>query len=69
MIVTSHSDNVLSGISGERRIWSLSDGYIEMPADLLRDPQKCPGAASCAGRGFACLSIASPSQVQALMAF
>ena len=38
MIVTSHSNNVLSGTSGEWRIWSLSDGYIEMPANLLRDP-------------------------------
>ncbi|MFB6415613.1 MULTISPECIES: MBL fold metallo-hydrolase [Bradyrhizobium] len=42
MIVTSHSDNVLCVTSGEWRIWSLSDGYIEMPADLLRDPQNGP---------------------------
>jgi len=42
MIVTSHSNNVLSGTSGGRRVWSLSDGYIEMPADLLRDPQNNP---------------------------
>ena len=42
MIVTSHSDNVLSGTSGRWRLWSLSDGYIEMPADLLRDPQNKP---------------------------
>ncbi|WP_189644303.1 MBL fold metallo-hydrolase [Mesorhizobium sp. M9A.F.Ca.ET.002.03.1.2] len=42
MIVTSHSDNVLSGTSGAWRIWSLSDGYIEMPADLLRDSQNNP---------------------------
>ena len=42
MIVTSHSDNVLSGTSGGWRVWSLSDGYIEMPADLLRDPQNNP---------------------------
>lgn len=42
MIVTSHSDNVLSGTSAAWRVWSLSDGYIEMPADLLRDPQNNP---------------------------
>ncbi|PJG57240.1 MBL fold metallo-hydrolase [Bradyrhizobium forestalis] len=42
MIVTSHSDNVLCGTSGGWRIWSLSDGYVEMPADLLRDPQNSP---------------------------
>ena len=42
MIVTSRSDNVLSGTSGGWRIWSLSDGTLEMPADLLRDPQNNP---------------------------
>lgn len=42
MIVTSHSDNVLCGTSGGWCIWSLSDGYIDMPADLLRDPQNSP---------------------------
>jgi hypothetical protein len=42
MIVTSHSDNVLSGTAGRWRVWSLSDGYIEMPAHLLRDPQNDP---------------------------
>jgi hypothetical protein len=42
MIVTSHSNNVLSGTSGGWRVWSLSDGYIEMPADLLRDPRNKP---------------------------
>ncbi|MGY3037204.1 glyoxylase-like metal-dependent hydrolase (beta-lactamase superfamily II) [Bradyrhizobium sp. USDA 4354] len=42
MIVTSHSDNVLCGSSGGWCIRSLSDGYVEMPADLLRDPQNRP---------------------------
>jgi glyoxylase-like metal-dependent hydrolase (beta-lactamase superfamily II) len=42
MIVTSHSNNVFSGTSGGWRVWSLSDGYIEMPATLLRDPQNKP---------------------------
>ncbi|MER9024735.1 MBL fold metallo-hydrolase [Mesorhizobium sp. M0815] len=42
MIVTSQSSNVLGSTSGRWRVWSLSDGYIEMPADLLRDPQDNP---------------------------
>jgi glyoxylase-like metal-dependent hydrolase (beta-lactamase superfamily II) len=42
MIVTSHSNNVLNGTSGAWRIWSLSDGYLDMPADLLRDPHNNP---------------------------
>jgi glyoxylase-like metal-dependent hydrolase (beta-lactamase superfamily II) len=42
MIVTSHSGNVLSARSGGWRIWSLSDGYLDMPADLLRDPHNNP---------------------------
>ena len=42
MIVTSHSNNVLSGTSGGWRVWSLSDGYLEMPATLLRDTQNNP---------------------------
>jgi glyoxylase-like metal-dependent hydrolase (beta-lactamase superfamily II) len=42
MIVTSHSNKVLGCASGAWRIWSLSDGYIEMPADLLRDPHNNP---------------------------
>jgi glyoxylase-like metal-dependent hydrolase (beta-lactamase superfamily II) len=42
MIVTSRSNNVLAGRSGESRVWSLSDGYLDMPADLLRDPHDKP---------------------------
>jgi glyoxylase-like metal-dependent hydrolase (beta-lactamase superfamily II) len=42
MIVTSSSNTVVSIKSGEWRICALSDGYIEMPADLLRDPRNKP---------------------------
>jgi len=42
MIVTANSNDVLSGTSGAWRVWSLSDGYIDMPADLLRDPHNNP---------------------------
>jgi len=40
--VRSHSNNVLSCTSGAWRVWSLSDGYIEMPASLLRDLHNNP---------------------------
>lgn len=36
MIVTSQSANALSCISGSWKIWSLSDGHVDMSADLLR---------------------------------
>ena len=36
MIVTSRSANALGCISASWKIWSLSDGYVDMPADLLR---------------------------------
>ncbi len=36
MIVTSQSANTLGCVSGSRKIWSLSDGYVDMQADLLR---------------------------------
>ncbi|TPM35041.1 MBL fold metallo-hydrolase [Mesorhizobium sp. B2-3-4] len=42
MIITSRSDNFLGFTTGAWRVWSLSDGYIEMPADLLRDPRNKP---------------------------
>lgn len=38
MIVTSRSTNVLGCASGSCRIWSLSDGYVDMPAALLKEP-------------------------------
>ena len=40
MIVTSRSANTFSCISGAWKICSLSDGHVDMPADLLR---KGPG--------------------------
>lgn len=42
MIVTSHSSNVLNGRSGGWRVWSLSDGYLDMLASLLRDLRNKP---------------------------
>ena len=36
MIVTSKSANALGCTSGSWKIWSLSDGHVDMPADLLR---------------------------------
>lgn len=37
MRVISHTPNVLCCASGVWRVWSLSDGYLDMPASLLRD--------------------------------
>lgn len=36
MIVTSQSANALSCTSGSWKVWSLSDGHVDMSADLLR---------------------------------
>lgn len=36
MIIASQSANALACTSGSWTIWSLSDGYVDMPADLLR---------------------------------
>src|SRR6185369_11052875 len=36
MIVASQSANALGCTSGSWKIWSLSDGYVDMAADLLR---------------------------------
>ncbi len=36
MIVTSQSSNALGCVSGAWKIWSLCDGHVDMPADLLR---------------------------------
>lgn len=36
MVVTSQSANALGCTSGSWKIWSLSDGHVDMPADLLR---------------------------------
>jgi len=42
MLVTSPSSNVVSITSAKWRVWSLSDGYLEMAASLLRDPLDHP---------------------------
>lgn len=65
MIVTSHSNNALSCRSGAWRVASLSDGYIDMPADLLRDPHnKSVPEATQAGPSLRlsvnCFALAGP---------
>ncbi len=42
MKVLSHSVDVLAVTSGEWRIWSLSDGHVDMEANLLRDADDNP---------------------------
>ena len=42
MTVTSSNDNVLKITSGAWHVWALSDGYLDMPASLLRDPHDNP---------------------------
>lgn len=65
MIVTSHKYNFLSCTSGAWRVCSLSDGYIDMPADLLRDTHDKPALGGA--RGLAplrlsvnCFALAGP---------
>lgn len=38
MIITSQSANAVGCASGSWKIWSLSDGYVDLPADLLKVP-------------------------------
>ncbi|MBX3503617.1 MAG: MBL fold metallo-hydrolase [Alphaproteobacteria bacterium] len=38
MKVTAHHANALGCVCGAWRIWALSDGYAEMPATLLKEP-------------------------------
>jgi glyoxylase-like metal-dependent hydrolase (beta-lactamase superfamily II) len=38
MIVVSQSENAVGCRSGSWIIWSLSDGYVDLPAHLLREP-------------------------------
>lgn len=38
MIVTSRHTTALGCASGSWRVWSLSDSYAEMPANLLKEP-------------------------------
>jgi glyoxylase-like metal-dependent hydrolase (beta-lactamase superfamily II) len=58
MIVTSQSANALSCTSGACKIWSLSDGHVDMSADLLR---RGPGLGKYALPG---LSQQEPSLVR-----
>jgi glyoxylase-like metal-dependent hydrolase (beta-lactamase superfamily II) len=64
MIVTSQSNNVLGSTSGGWGVWSLSDGHLEMPADLLRDSQNKPvPQAAQAGKfrlSVNCFALAGP---------
>ncbi|MER8680607.1 hypothetical protein [Mesorhizobium sp. M1405] len=66
MIVTSQTNNVLGSTSGRWRVWSLSDGYIEMPADLLRDPQDNPvpqaAQAGALRLSVNCFALAGPGR-------
>ena len=58
MIVTSQSANASSRTSGAWKIWSLSDGHVDMSADLLR---RGPGLGKYALPG---LSQQEPSLVR-----
>jgi glyoxylase-like metal-dependent hydrolase (beta-lactamase superfamily II) len=64
MIVTSRSNNVLGGTSGDWRVWSLSDGYIEMSANLLRNRQNNPVPEAAQGSALRlsvnCFALAGP---------
>ena len=40
MKLLSQSANILACASGSSIVWSLSDGYIDLPAKLLRDPNE-----------------------------
>jgi glyoxylase-like metal-dependent hydrolase (beta-lactamase superfamily II) len=66
LIVRSCTDDVLHGASGAWRVWSLSDGYLDMPADLLRDLRNNPvEEAAHAGPQLRlsvnCFALAGPS--------
>jgi glyoxylase-like metal-dependent hydrolase (beta-lactamase superfamily II) len=64
MIVTSRSNHVLSGQSGRCRVWSLSDGYLDMPAELLRDLRDEPAPQAAEARTLRlsvnCFALAGP---------
>lgn len=44
MIVTSRGDTAFGGRSGAWTVWSLSDGYVDMPATLVRDKDDNPAS-------------------------
>ena len=49
MIVTSQSANTLGCVSGSRKIWSLSDGHVDMPGGLDSTTAAEPQAGDAAG--------------------
>jgi glyoxylase-like metal-dependent hydrolase (beta-lactamase superfamily II) len=66
VIVVSSNNNILKTESGAWHVWSLSDGYLDMPADLLRDPHNNPvhEAAQAGGTtrlSVNCFALAGPS--------
>lgn len=59
----SSSSNVLKTSSGAWHVWSLSDGYLDMPADLLRDTRNNPVHDAQAGQlrlSVNCFALAGP---------
>jgi hypothetical protein len=66
LIVKSLTSDVLHGTSGPWRVWSLSDGYLDMPAHLLHDAHNNPvKEAAHAGPQLRlsvnCFALAGPS--------
>lgn len=57
MKVLSHSVDVLAATSGGWRIWSLSDGHVDMEATLLRDAQDKPFPATVKADEMVRLSV------------
>jgi glyoxylase-like metal-dependent hydrolase (beta-lactamase superfamily II) len=65
MIVTSQSANALSCTSGSWKIWSLSDGHVDMSADLLRQgpglgKYAVPGTSSVLRLSVNCFLLEQP---------
>lgn len=60
--MTSSSNNVLTTTSGAWRVCLLSDGYLDMPADLLRDPSNNPvhAAGGTIRLSVNCFALAGP---------
>ncbi|HEV2502764.1 MAG TPA: MBL fold metallo-hydrolase [Mesorhizobium sp.] len=57
MKIVSHSAGVLAMTSGEWRIWSLSDGHVDMEATLLRDAGDNPFPATVKAEDRVRLSV------------
>ncbi|CAM5487511.1 MBL fold metallo-hydrolase [Mycolicibacterium aubagnense] len=57
MKILSHSVDVLAATSGGWRIWSLSDGYVDMEATLLRDADDKPFPATVQADDLVRLSV------------